>query len=75
MAQIPVRVKHGSSESVVCRYLYFSEYASDPADPPEGMGVMWMSDGTGTGNAGDIIMKTTQGGTTVTGTVVYASGP
>jgi hypothetical protein len=34
--------------------------SSDPAAPPAGESVTWMSDGTDTGNAGDILTKTTK---------------
>ena len=33
------------------------EQAADPADPDGGKMVLWMSDGTGAGDAGDIMMK------------------
>jgi hypothetical protein len=38
--------------------------ASDPADPDAGNSVQWVSDGTGTGDAGDVMMKINVGGTT-----------
>ena len=44
--------------------------AADPSDPPSGESVMWMSDGTGAGDAGDIMMKINVGGTTKTITLV-----
>lgn len=41
--------------------------SSDPSNPANGESVVWMSDGTGTGSAGDILMKTTKAdGTTKT---------
>lgn len=48
----------------------YSERSSDPADPPEGYYVQWMSDGTGTGDDGDILIKITAGGSTKTATLV-----
>ena len=36
----------------------------EPADPPEGQAVIWVSDGTGDGDDGDLIVKTTAGGST-----------
>jgi len=42
------------------------ERSSDPADPPEGEWVMWMGDGTGTNDDGDITIKVTAGGATKT---------
>jgi len=38
--------------------------SSDPADPDDGNSVQWVSDGTGTGDAGDVMMKINVGGTT-----------
>lgn len=39
---------------------------SDPSDPDNGSWTIWMSDGTATGNAGDLYMKINVGGTTKT---------
>jgi len=33
--------------------------SSDPADPPAGEAVQWVSDGTGTGDEGDVLYKIT----------------
>ena len=44
----------------------FKELSSDPEDPDEGHSVIWMSDGTGSGDDGDIMIKITAGGTTKT---------
>lgn len=46
------------------------ERSSDPADPPEGYTVIWMSDGTGSGDDGDLLCKITAGGSTKTGTII-----
>jgi len=43
---------------------------ADPSDPAEGKNVKWQSDGTGTGDDGDIMMKITAGGSTKTVTLV-----
>lgn len=40
------------------------EQSTDPADPAEGECVMWMSDGTDSGDAGDIYFKITSGAVT-----------
>jgi len=48
----------------------FREKSSDPSDPAEGRSVLWMSDGTGSGDDGDIMMKITAGGSTKTVTLV-----
>lgn len=50
--------------------VYLEEVSSDPADPSEGLSVMWQSDGTGSGDDGDIMMKVTAGGVTKTVTLV-----
>ena len=50
--------------------LTLNEKSSDPADPAEGQSVLWMSDGTGWGDDGDIIIKITAGGDTKTVTLV-----
>lgn len=42
------------------------ERSADPADPAEGRYVIWMSDGTGTGDDGDVLLKVTAGGSTKT---------
>lgn len=46
------------------------ELSSDPGDPAEGRAVLWQSDGTGTGDDGDILVKITAGATTKTVTLV-----
>lgn len=51
-------------------YLTLLERSSDPGDPAEGRSVLWMSDGTGAGDDGDIMLKITAGGVTKTTTLV-----
>jgi hypothetical protein len=51
-------------------HLFGLEKSSDPANPPEGTFVIWMSDGTGSGDDGDILIKVTAGAVTVTGILV-----
>jgi hypothetical protein len=48
----------------------FHELSADPSDPAEGYAVMWMSDGTGAGDDGDVLLKITAGGATKTATLV-----
>lgn len=48
----------------------FTERSSDPANPDEGWVVIWMSNGTGSGDDGDILCKITAGGVTKTGTLI-----
>lgn len=50
--------------------LYLQERAADPADPAEGESVTWQSNGTASGDDGDIMMKITAGGVTKTVTLV-----
>ena len=50
--------------------LEFFERSADPADPAEGKVIFWMSDGTGTGDDGDILFKITAGSVTKTGTLI-----
>jgi len=50
--------------------LTLGEKSSDPSDPSEGQSVLWMSNGNGTGDDGDILMKITAGGVTKTVTLV-----
>lgn len=48
----------------------FKELSADPPDPLEGQSIMWQSDGTDSGDAGDIMIKITEGGTTKIGTLI-----
>jgi hypothetical protein len=44
--------------------LLFVERSSDPTEPSEGEAVIWMSDGTGKGDDGDVMIASQAGGTT-----------
>jgi hypothetical protein len=44
--------------------LILAELSADPDKPTEGKAKIWMSDGTGTGDDGDVIIAATAGGTT-----------
>lgn len=46
------------------------ELSADPADPAEGSHVIWQSDGSGSGDDGDIMVKITAGGSTKTTTLL-----
>lgn len=50
--------------------LELNERNTDPSDPAEGKAVLWMSDGTGAGDDGDIMLKITAGSVTKTVTLV-----
>ena len=52
------------------QFMELNEQSVDPDDPQDGQTVVWMSDGTGSGDAGDIMMKITSGSTTKTVTLV-----
>ena len=51
-------------------YLILNERTSDPDAPSEGQWVIWMSDGTGAGDDGDIMVKIKAGGVTKTTTLI-----
>jgi hypothetical protein len=59
-----------NGDLVITGSFTFNEKSSDPSDPSEGTAIIWMSDGNGTGDDGDIMMKITAGGSTKTGTLV-----
>ena len=50
------------------------ERGADPTQPAEGECVIWMSDGTGKGDDGDLMVASTAGGTTNYGTLFDHSG-
>ena len=50
--------------------LTMAELSADPSDPIEGNSVLWQSDGTGSGDDGDIMIKITAGTVTKTITLV-----
>jgi hypothetical protein len=56
--------------SVALDYLALTERSSDPPDPAEGRSFLWQSDGTGSGDDGDIMIKITAGGVTKTATLI-----
>ncbi len=45
-------------------HIWITERSSDPDEPAEGESVIWMSDGTGKGNDGDVLIASKAGGTT-----------
>jgi len=54
---------------------FFQAKNTDPADPGRGEAVIWLSDGTGTGDDGDVMVKITDlNGTTKTTTLIDFSG-
>lgn len=49
--------------------LYAKEVSADPPDPPDGAANIWLSDGTGSGNDGDLMMERMVGGSVVQNTL------
>lgn len=56
--------------ALMAQGLGLNERSADPSDPSEGQSVLWQSDGTGSGDDGDIMIKITAGGVTKTTTLV-----
>jgi len=71
-SQVAVGSNHTSPDSTldIKGGLTLRELSSDPANPDEGATVLWLSDGTGTGDDGDVMVKITAGGATKTITLV-----
>jgi hypothetical protein len=63
-----------SSASLQGQQLELLERSSDPTQPAEGWAVIWMSDGTGKGDDGDVMVASKAGGTTNYGTLFDHSG-
>lgn len=59
-----------ASKSYVDGPSRYSALSADPTDPPPGETVVWMSDGTDTGDAGDLMVRVNVGGTIKTTTLV-----
>ena len=60
---------NGGDKRWILTHVYASvlgmiERGADPAEPAEGEGVIWMSDGTGKGDDGDIMIASQAGGVT-----------
>ncbi len=68
--KVGIGTQSPASELHINGALTLTEKSSDPSNPSEGQSVLWMSDGTGTGDDGDILMKITAGGVTKTVTLV-----
>ena len=64
----------GDGTLLLFNLMHLQEQSADPDDPPEGMAVLWQSDGTAAGDDGDILIKITAGGSTKTATLVDFSG-
>ena len=61
---------HGTGQVSFTKPINFTAQTAEPADPVNDSAVMWMTDGTGAGDAGDIMMKVTSGSVTKTITLI-----
>lgn len=64
----------GPWDSNLVSVLTLLERSADPTAPPEGECVIWMSDGTGKGDDGDVMIASTAGGVTKSKTLFDHSG-
>ena len=71
-----IEIGIGGDHGYIFKDKYFKglERSSDPPQPSEGQWVLWMSDGTGKGDDGDVMIASTAGGTTTYGTIFDHSG-
>lgn len=65
-----LRARRPRLQTLVGNQVTMTERSADPDDPPEGQTVIWQSDGTGSGDDGDIMVKITAGGSTKTTTLL-----
>jgi hypothetical protein len=63
--QIHIRCETDGELTLPLGRLKLLERSADPAEPAEGECIIWMSDGTGKGDDGDILMASKAGGTTL----------
>ena len=56
------------------REIGLGELSADPSAPSEGVGVLWISDGTGSGSDGDLMYRRTAGAVTTTYNLSSVSG-
>lgn len=75
-----LHIDFGTGDTVIDGYLWATEAfagnerSSDPTEPSEGEYVIWMSDGTGKGDDGDVMVASKAGGATKYGTLFDHSG-
>lgn len=61
------QVRQGRIKDIRTKRVHLYALSEDSDDPPAGSAVVWLSDGTGSGVEGDLVIKRTDsGGTTVT---------
>ncbi|MBS3777152.1 MAG: hypothetical protein KGY70_18295 [Bacteroidales bacterium] len=64
------RIYKGLFLTIRTKKIYLEALSADPDDPYSDDAVIWLSDGTGSGDSGDLMIKSTNsGGTTSTGTL------
>jgi len=73
-SQFNTAMSLGGTLDVDGSYISAAEASADPSDPAEGNWVIWMSDGTGLGDDGDIMMLIQANSTLYTNTLVDVSG-
>ena len=61
----------GSGILQILGALGIEEVSTDPSDPPEGRAVFWKSDGTGTGDDGDMLYKEQSGSVVTKGSLKW----
>jgi hypothetical protein len=73
---LPPRPGHLTLEGVLSSIdtITLLEKSADPSEPSEGEAVIWLSDGTGKGDDGDVLVASQAGGTTKYGTLFDHSG-
>lgn len=62
--RVLVRALEVMQNEIVKNQFIGAERSADPDAPNEGEFVIWMSDGTGKGSDGDVLIASTAGGTT-----------
>jgi hypothetical protein len=64
----------GMSGTLTCPILTLLEQSSNPTEPADGEMIIWLSDGTGFGDAGDVMVASTTGSVAKYGTLFDYSG-
>ena len=59
--------------AILTDQLLLQERSSDPSDPADGYSIMWQSDGTETGEDGELWVKSTTGAGTATRRLMYGA--
>lgn len=71
---IGTAIKYILESGLSTEVLTVLERSSDPPEPANGTGILWLSDGTGKGDDGDIMIAVNVDGTTTYGTLFDYSG-